>query len=58
MFDDNNGKRDFDIWEETARGMLYRGGKEADYLWTGYVWGMLLMLGVTVLLIIIGLLAG
>lgn len=52
------GSQDFNLFEEMARGHLYRGGQDAHNFLTGYTWGMLFMLGVTVLLIVIGLLAG
>lgn len=51
-------KNDFNLFEEWARGIMFRGGEEMDDFLSGYVWGLLLLGGVTVVLYLIGVATG
>ena len=48
----------FDLFEEIARGCLYRGGKDMQTFLNGYAWGAIMFGILVVALVLIGILKG
>ena len=48
----------FDLFEEIARGCLYRGGKDMQTFLNGYAWGAIMFGILVVALFLIGILKG
>ena len=44
----------FNFFEEYARGIIYRGGKELDDYMSGYIFGLILAFGLLAVLFILG----
>lgn len=49
-----SNKNDFNLFEEWARGIMFRGGKEMDDFLSGYVTGLLLFGILFVVLFVVG----
>lgn len=54
----NDKKNDFNLFDEWARGIMYRGGKEQEDFLSGYVSGLFIYGLVVFALFLIGVLTG